>query len=72
MPAVGRMDGDKAVAIIAKALLESDLTGMFAEGLEHVTESEREIDAAQLVATINSSCIPTSRRYFPRLGGVFF
>ncbi len=49
LPAVGRMDGDKAVAIIAKALSESDLTGMFAEGLEAISELERQISAAKVV-----------------------
>jgi hypothetical protein len=50
LPAVGRMDGDQAVAIIAKALPASELTGMFTEALEHVTELEQEIRANQIVA----------------------
>jgi hypothetical protein len=50
LPTVGRMDGDKAVAIIAKALSESDLTGMFTEALEHVSELEQEIRANKIVA----------------------
>ena len=49
LPTVGRMDGDEAVAIIAKALPESDLTGMFAEGLEGIAELERQISAAKVV-----------------------
>jgi hypothetical protein len=49
LPVIGRMDGDKAVSIIARAIPETDLTGMFTDALERVLEMEREIDAATIV-----------------------
>jgi hypothetical protein len=49
LPIVGRMDGDKAVAIITKALSESGLRGMFADGLEGIADLERQISAAKVV-----------------------
>ena len=49
LPAVGRMDGPKAAAIIAGVIPETDLAGMFGEALECVAELEREITAARVV-----------------------
>jgi hypothetical protein len=49
LPALGRMDGAKATAIITGVIPETDLTGMFGEALEGVAELEREITAARVV-----------------------
>jgi hypothetical protein len=49
LPAVGTMKGVTAVATIAGVIPETNLTGMFGEALERVSELEREISAAKVV-----------------------
>jgi hypothetical protein len=49
LPAVGRMDGAKAAAIITGVIPETDLTGIFTEALVRVSELEQEISAAKMV-----------------------
>ena len=49
LPAVGRMDGTTAAAIIAGIIPETDLAGMFGEALEHITELERLISVNKIV-----------------------
>jgi hypothetical protein len=49
LPAVGRMDGTMAAAIIAGIIPETDLAGMFGEALEHITELERLISVNRIV-----------------------
>jgi hypothetical protein len=46
------MDGDKAIATIAKALSESDVTRMFTEALEKIIQFEQEIRAYKVVVAI--------------------
>jgi hypothetical protein len=48
------MDGDKAIAIIAKALSEPDLTGMFTEALEHLSQFEQKMGANKVVVAITT------------------
>jgi hypothetical protein len=49
LPAVGRVDGAQAAAIITGVIPETDLAGTFGKALERVAELEQEINAAEIV-----------------------
>jgi hypothetical protein len=52
LPMIGRMDGGKAVDIIASIISEEDLSGLFTLALEAVPRFEREISSAEVVVGI--------------------
>jgi hypothetical protein len=49
LPVIGRMDGSKAVDIIASIFSEPELSGLFSEALEAIPRFEREISSAEIV-----------------------
>ena len=49
LPVIGRMDGSKAVDIIASIIPEPELSRLFSEALEAIPRFEREISSAEIV-----------------------
>jgi len=49
LPVIGRMDGSKAVDIIASIISEPELSGLFTEALEAIPRFERDISCAEIV-----------------------